>query len=49
LKIKELIQRLKDFDEELEVDIISGSGWDAFEMEIEIIEYDELENKVYIY
>lgn len=49
MKVKELIERLKNFNEELEVDIVSGSGWDACEEEIETIEYDKFQNKVYIY
>lgn len=49
MTIKELKEKLDEFDENLQVDIISGSGWDTGEDDITTIDYDKYNNKVYIY
>lgn len=49
MTIKELKEKLNEFDENLQVYTFLGSGWDLGEDEIETIEYDKYHNKVYIY
>lgn len=48
MTIKELKEKLNVFDENLQVNIISGSGWDTGEDEITTIGYNEYHNNVYI-
>jgi len=48
VRIKELIEKLSKFDENLEVDI-SGAAWNSCAESIEDVEYNEYKNKVYIY
>lgn len=48
MSVKELIDKLSEFDETLEVNI-SGAAWNGCAEEIEEVKYNEVKNKVYIY
>lgn len=49
MTIKDLKEKLNEFDENLQVYIISGSSWDTGEDEITTVNRDKYHNKVYIY
>lgn len=40
MTVKELINKLSEFDENLEVEIISGSGWDCYDKPIDAVSLD---------
>lgn len=49
MTVKELKERLNEFNENLQVGIITGSGWETCNDEVTTIDYDKYENTVYIY
>lgn len=42
MTVRELIAKLKEFDENLEVELTSGSGWNCYGKEIDNIYIDEV-------
>lgn len=42
MTVKELIDKLSEFDETLEVEITSGSGWDCYGKSIDRVYTDEV-------
>lgn len=45
MTVKELIDKLSEFDKNLEVEITSGSGWDCYGKTIDKIYTDEVFSK----
>ena len=41
MTVKELINKLSEFDENLEVEIISGSGWECHDKPIDTVSIDD--------
>lgn len=48
MKVKELIKKLSEFDENIIVEYFSGSGWEATGIEVENVEFNEYNNTILI-
>lgn len=48
MTVKELIEKLKNYDEDLKVHVFVGSGWDLDSQEAENIIIDKFDDCLYI-
>lgn len=48
MKIKELIEKLNEFDENLEAEVFVGSGYELYSEDVTKVEYNKFSKKVTI-